>query len=489
MISARLRLPWAVVALCFALSACAGGPTAVPSNSQRASDGRSGARPSASSNKIQHVIIMIQENRSFNDLFATYPGATGATSGYYLKKKGNQYVKTAITLTEGTLVAPDFNHDSHAYNYDCDGKGYTYPKTSCVMDGFNLEGVDDNNPSGTLPYQYASPGSIAPYWDLAKGYGLADEMFQTQGSGSFTAHQDLVHGDTFYSNTNCTGTQPSCSLIDFPSEQANWGCGAKAKYPDTTTQLLTTSGKYLANEGPFPCLTYTDKTMTDLLDAAGVSWKYYTPPYKSKTSGALWNAMASISPVYNGPDWKSDVSIPQTNIFKDISGGTLPAVSWVIPTEADSDHPHGPTQQYHGPQWIASVVNAVGQSKYWNSTAIVITWDDWGGFFDPVPPAFFDDQGGLGLRVPMLVVSPYVKQGTLSHTQYEFASILRFVEDNFDLGRMGTPSFPNNDTRATSIADMFSFSIPPRKFVTIPSSLNESYFRHEPISYTPVDRQ
>jgi phospholipase C len=422
---------------------------------------------------------MVQENRTFNNLFATFPGATGATTGYYLKPVNGKYVKTPITLKESSLPTNDYNHDSKAYNLACDGKD-TYPKTSCVMDGFNLVGINGNNPAGTGPYQYVNPKHIQQYWTLAKQYGLADHMFQTQGSASFTAHQDLIEGGSMIVDPTCGSSEPECSVIDLPDENNNWGCGAKEKFPNAATSLLTTAGTFLYNVGPFPCLTYPDKTMADLLDAAGVSWQYYTPPYKGGTAGAEWNGMAAISEVYNGPDWKAHVSIPQTNIFSDITKGALPAVSWVIPTQPDSDHPHLPSSPDTGPEWVASVVNAVGQSSYWDSTAIVVTWDDFGGFFDPVPPAFFDNQGGLGFRVPMLVISPYVKPNTISKTQYEFASILRFVEDNFNLGRMGTASFPNNDVRSPSIADMFDFTIHARKFKQIPTDLKPSYFLHEP---------
>jgi phospholipase C len=453
----------------------------VPAGPQGAGNVRS-ARPSASSSKIQHVIIVVQENRTLNDLFATFPGANTATTGYYLRVKGKKRIKTAITLKETTLPAPNFNHDSVAYNYDCDGQN-TYPKTSCAMDGFNLEGVNGNNPASLGPYQYVNPTYIQPYWTIAKNYGLADELFETQGSASFTAHQDLVHGGSMIVDSKCGSTEPACSLIDLPNESGDWGCRATG----ALTSILSTSGNYGYDEGPYPCLTYPDKTMVDLLDAAGVSWKYYTPPYKARTAGAEWDAMAALSEVYNGPDWTKNVSIPQTNVFNDISNNTLPAVSWVIPTQVDSDHPHGPRAQDNGPDWIASIVNAVGQSSSWNSTAIIVTWDDWGGFFDPQPPAFFDNQGGLGFRVPMLVVSPYVKKGTLSHTQYEFASILRFVEDNFDLGRMGTPSFPNNDARATSMADMFDFTTKARKFTAIPSVLKKEHFIHEKPSFEKLD--
>jgi phospholipase C len=467
-----------------ALAACNGAMTSsLPGGAQTQNSPQSRAHRGASSNPIQHVIIVIQENRTFNDLFATFPGATGSTTGYYLKGSGKHKVKTSIALKETVLPAPNYNHGSEAYNYDCDGAN-AYPKTSCAMDGFNLEGVNGNNPSGIGAYQYVNPTYIQPYWTIAQQYGLADELFQTQGSASFTAHQDLVHGGSTIVDTNCGSSEPACSLIDLPNENRNWGCGAK---PNAVTDLLTTAGRFDKLGGPFPCLTYPDKTMVDLLDGADVSWKYYTPPYKGGTAGAEWNAMAALSAVYNGPDWKRNVSIPQSNIYKDISGGTLPAVSWVIPTQDDSDHPHGLKAADDGPDWIASIVNAVGQSNYWGSTAIIVTWDDWGGFYDPVPPAFFDNQGGLGFRVPMLVVSPYVKQGTISHTQYEFASILRFVEDNFNLGRMGTPSFPNNDTRATSMADMFDFTTQPRKFTSIPSVLKKQHFMHEKASMEQLD--
>jgi phospholipase C len=430
--------------------------------------------------KIQHIIVMIQENRTFNNLFATFPGTTGTTTGYYLKN----HKKTAGPLKENTLPTLDYNHDSRAYNLACDGTD-TYPKTSCTMDGFNLEGYNGNNPAHLGPYQYVNPQYIQPYWTLAKQYGIADEMFQTQGSASFTAHQDLIEGGSMIVDSNCGASEPECALIDLPNENRNWGCGAK---PGALTSLLTTTGDFLYDEGPFPCLTYPDKTMPDVLDAAGVSWKYYAPPYKGGTAGAEWNAAAALDEVYHGPDWKKNVSMPQTNIFKDITAGTLPSVSWLIPTQVDSDHPHLPTSTDNGPEWVASVVNAVGQSQYWNSTAIVVTWDDFGGFYDPVPPAFFDQQGGLGFRVPMLVISPWVKAGTISHTQYEFASILVFIEDNFNLGRMGVTGFPNNDARATSIANMFDFSgNKPRKFKTIPSSLDKAHFMHERVIYEPID--
>jgi phospholipase C len=425
---------------------------------------------------IKHVVIIVQENRTFDNLFATYPGADGATSGYYLKKVGNKYVKTAVKLTMRDLAGDeDLNHNSKAYNLACDGTD-KYPKTSCDMDGFNLVGVDGNNPAGNYAYMYVDPTKIQPYWAMAQQYGLSDHLFTTQGSGSFTAHLDLVAGGTHI--------KPSWSLIDFPDNFTDWGCGASA---GTNTAILTLKGKFHLHGGPFPCLTYPTKTMRDLLDTADISWKYYTPQYQNNSAGALWNAFAAIKDVYNDPnEWGTNVSWPETNIFNDLSSGTLPSVSWVVPESDNSDHPWGKKSADYGPEWVASLVNAIGQSSAWNSTAIIVTWDDFGGFFDHEPPPFFDNMGGLGFRVPMLVISPYVPEGEITHTQYEFGSILKFVEQNF-----GLPSMHTTDDRATSMVDMFNFMQKPRTYKTIPSSLNKDYFirRSHRIDDQPMDEE
>ena len=416
---------------------------------------------------IKHVVILIQENRSFDNFFATFPGADGSTTGYYLKKVNGKYVRTQVALTETTLGSLDFNHSWSDYTGDYDNGG---------MDGFNKEGYNGNNPAGLQPYQYVNPSQIQQYWTLAQQYALADEMFQTQGSGSFTAHQDLIAGTTHQVYNNHIG-----SLIDYPSGNGNWGCNAPAQ---TVTSMLTKTGQYLKGGGPFPCLTYSTGTLRDKLDAKHVSWKYYAPPHKNNTVGALWNAFAAIDAVYNGPEWATNISMPETNIFNDITNSQLPAVSWVVPDQVDSDHPHLKTGQYTGPAWVASVVNAIGTSSYWNSTAIIVVWDDWGGFYDHVPPPFFDNAGGLGFRVPMLVISPYVPAGTIAHTQYEFGSILKFVEQTFALGSMGT-----TDVRATSIGNIFNFKQEKRHFKLIPSPHDRAYFLHRTPSYEPVDTE
>ena len=217
-----------------------------------------------------------------------------------------------------------------------------------------------------------------------------------------------------------------------------------------------------------------------LLDAKSVSWKYYTPAYEGNNA-TNWNAFLVIASVFNNKtEWNAHISQPETNVFADISNSALPSVSWVIPDGVNSDHPGYKSDT--GPSWVASVVNAIGESSYWKSTAIVIVWDDWGGFYDEVKPPKLDNQGGPGFRVPMLIVSPYVGQNEISHKTFEFGSIIRFIEDNWNLGRLGT-----TDETTKSIASMFDFNQSPRSFITIPSSRSKSFFLHQKPSGLPVD--
>jgi phospholipase C len=403
--------------------------------------------------KIQHVVILIQENRTVDNMFNGYPGADTVTQGLGIDPN-NPSKQITIKLVRSSLrspLTPQNGYPQFVTEYD-GGK----------MDGFNVPPVEGH--PGTYVYQYVNPADVVPYWDLAKQYVLADRMFQTQGSGSFTAHQDLIAGGTLI--------DPTHALIDNPSNQP-WGCDAP---PGTVTSLITTSRQFLQGQGPFPCVSY--KTLRDLLDAKGVSWKYYTPPIGQSFAGDIWNAFDAIHDVRYGPEWKTNV-VDVATLLPDISQGNLPAVAWVCPDFNNSDHPGAPSDT--GPSWIAQVVNAIGNGPDWNTTAIVVLWDDWGGFYDHVAPPQIDYQG-LGFRVPMLIVSPYAKQGLVSHTQYEFGSIVKFVEDNWNLGRLGT-----TDVRANSIDDAFDFQKPPRPFSTIGAKYSRAFFLRQRPSHHPLD--
>jgi phospholipase C len=479
----RTSLYWiALIATSLALAACGGGAGSLPSAARFDGHGHTGSSP------IQHVVLIVQENRSFDNFFAKFPGAHGATRGKEKVKQGSQWVDKWVTLTSQPLVLHyDLSHCRKSYLVDYDnGK----------MDGFNrsvLNSCGNGVPAGTKPYHYVLKSDIAPYWDIAEAWTLADEMFQTQGSGSFTAHQDLIRGGS------CIRACPSPSastqtLVDNPTYWP-WGCDAPAPVVTFTVDIY---GNERQN-GPYPCSNKFPNyngynTLGTLLDNAGVSWKYYTPCFstteqpgcspssdcngtKPNCNGSLLNAFDVIYPVRNGPEWGTNVSWPETNIFSDINNGKLPAVSWVIPEDANSDHPNQPCGCDDGPSWVASVVNAVGQSEYWKSSVVIVLWDDWGGFYDNAPPPSFDKYGGLGFRVPMLVLSPFAiggsssQGGAISHTQYEFGSILKYIEDNWSLGSLGT-----TDGRSTSISDIFNYNQSPRKFTAIPSKRTAKYF-------------
>lgn len=422
--------------------------------------------PSGSS-PIQHVILIIQENRTFNDFFATYPGADGSTTGKAVPNSncgitGEETIKLKerdlITRQHGTLQ--DLPHSYSAYDIARDGG---------AMDAFDLLNFGSGLPECTYAYQYTNPAQIKPYWDMAKQYALAEHMFTTQGSSSFTAHQDLIAGDAVI--------KPNQSFVDLPScsgSKCIWGCDAPK---GTHTSLITKDDVYEKGQGPFPCVNYP--TLRDRLDAKSVTWRYYVPPMCCKVYGKLLSAFDAIKAVRDGPEWTDGhISSPQTKIFDDITNGQLPNVSWVIPDESDSDHPGVGTDT--GPSWVASVVNAIGESSYWNSSAIVIVWDDWGGLYDNLAPPQLG-YGGLGFRVPAIVVSPYAKAGHISTTQYEFGSILKYIENNWNLA-----SLHRTDNRATSIADCLDYSQNPIPFKKIGSKYSRSFFlQHKPSNLPP----
>jgi len=185
-----------------------------------------------------------------------------------------------------------------------------------------------------------------------------------------------------------------------------------------------------------------------------------------------WSPFSSFKNVRYGADWNRVISPPPT-ILTDVANGKLSAVTWVSPDWNYSDH--AGSGSTYGPSWVAAVVNAIGKSKFWNSTAIFVVWDDFGGLYDHVPPPY-KDQDGLGFRVPLLVISPYAKRNYVSHVQYESAGILTFTEDVFGLGRLAAA-----DSRATSpAADCFDFAGAPRPFRPIAAAKPASFFLHQP---------
>jgi phospholipase C len=448
-LTARALAP-ALCALVFA--ACgSGGASGVP---------RAGGTSAPAKDPIQHIVIIVQENRSFDNIFSGFPGADAPTYGY----AGTTKVQLHSTpLEDGYLN----NNYSDAIDSWDNGK----------MDDFDEAQPKGSGPRG-LPYSFVPQTESAPYWSMAEQYVLADHMFPTEFGPSFTAHLNLIGG-----NTELVAGQ--LAEVDSPDELP-WGCDAK---PVTATTNTLNASRVEMSDGPFPCFTQF-RTLADTLDAAGVSWKYYAPSvFTGGLGGEAWSEFDAISKVRYGPDWANVIS-PETTVLSDIPAGKLPAVSWVIPDLINSDHPGSGGNT--GPSWVASVVNAVGTSQYWNSSAIVILWDDWGGWYDDLAPPQLDFRG-LGIRVPCIVVSPYSRMtsaqqpGYVSHTQYEFGSILAFVEETFGLPVLGTTAEGYTDSRAASISDVFDFKQTPRRFTTITAPQSRAHFLHEIPSGKPPD--
>ncbi|MGA8532947.1 MAG: alkaline phosphatase family protein [Candidatus Tumulicola sp.] len=408
-------------------------------------------RQLGTSSPIRHVVIVIQENRSFDNIFAGFPGADAPTYGYM--HTGQKVNLKPVNFTGDGLDIP---HGWYAGVLDWDnGK----------MDSFDLNDKWQPYEPPKYPYSYLDRKLVKPYWDMAEQYVLADHMFPTEFGSSFTAHLDLIAGTANLSPTSAVADDPT---------NAPWGCDAPAS---TTTETIDQNRKFYKN-GPFPCFNQFT-TMADSLDAAGVSWKYYAPQIGKNWGGAIWSEFDAISNVRYGADWVKLVN-PQTTILTDATQKNgLASVSWVVPDYLDSDHPQ--TDSDTGPSWVAAVVNAIGTGPNWKSTAIVVLWDDWGGWYDDVPPPQLD-MAGLGIRVPCIIISPYAKAAYVSTTQYEYGSILKFIETTF-----GAASLGHTDERANDISDPFDFTQLPRKYVKIHAKYPPSHFLTRKPSLRPPD--
>jgi phospholipase C len=402
--------------LCLAaliLSGCAAhAGSAIPTTSAPQAV-HSDAKPSPS--PIQHIVVIIQENRTFNNLFEGFPNATTATRGL---------IHTGKYRTLGVLNLQGYSGDDICHALACFQQAYDNGK----MDGFDLIKDIGKDPPPYISYNYVNRSDVQIYWELAKQYTLGDEMFESSGSSSFPAHQYLIAGQSG-SQDDPPGRPWGC---DFPNKKYNY------------------------------CFNYM--TLGDLMDNAGISWKYYSPgTFGDPKTFSNWEAYDAIHHIRYGVDWApAHIAMPETTIFNDITAGQLPTFSWVVPTFVNSDHLGCGTYCIHyGPNWVASLVDAIGNSKYWSNTAIFVVWDDWGGWYDPIPPKQIDSVG-LGFRVPLIVISPYAKPGHVSKYDHDFGSILHFTEERF-----GLPSLGERDASADDLKDCFDYSQKPIIFKNI----------------------
>jgi phospholipase C len=452
---------------------------------------------------FSHIVLIVQENRTPDNLFyalclppygtarscSTQPGASkyNIQTAKWLDKTSS----TGLTKPQPVALANlwEFRHHHVDFVAMCDANPAT---GACRNDGAaNMACLAGPcPPKGQFRFVDNSSGILNPYLDMVTQYGWANYMFQTNQGPSFPAHQFLFGGTSAPSAADDAAgifAAENVSVNGIPSGNPPAGCTAAAS---ATVWLIDPSGS--ENSFVYPCFKH--QTIVDVLPSM-FTWRYYAP-----NATGLWTAPNAIrhlceSSGYGGQcmgqAWVNNVDLNPANVLTDIANCNLRSMTWVIPSGPNSDHADG--NDGGGPSWVASIVNAIGSSTacdggngYWNNTAIVITWDDWGGWYDHEPPTILPaPQGGYqhGFRVPMIVVSAYTPQGLIENNRHDFGSILRFVESNFGVAQ-GALNFA--DARATDdLSTFFNLSAAPRPFATINAPLNASFFIND--KRTPTD--
>lgn len=347
-------------------------------------------------NPIQHVVFLSRENRSYDEMFGRFRGGDGVTSG----RLSNGRMMPLMRSPDHLLL--DVGHSGGAaVTADNNGR----------MNGFDLlpgavqEGHD-------VAMSQFWPSQIPNYWSYAQHFTLDDHFFSTINGPSYPNH--LV---TVAASSNNTDDNPILNT------RHAWGCDS-GKYTRVDAINPATDKHYFIK----PC--FNIPTLVDELNRHHVSWKYYAPgPFHS---GYIWSALDSIKHIRYSHYWKEDVP-SDTQFIKDVTAGTLPAVSWLVTNEEQSDHP--PHSICVGENWVVHELNALMRSPLWDSTVVFMNWDDFGGFYDHVPPPHYNYLA-LGPRVPSIVISPYARAHFVDHKTYDYSSILRYIEDRWHLGQL-----------------------------------------------------
>jgi phospholipase C len=363
--------------------------------------------------KIKHVVFLIKENRTFDTYFGTFPGADGATSG---------------RLSTGKVVKLEHTPDRVPYDLGHSWQDALIAIDSGSMSKFDL--VDNGSTDGYhLPYTQLTESDIPNYFAYARNFVLADRMFSSAAGPSFPNHLYTV------------AAQGGGSLENPQRFTYNWGCDSD---DDQSVLVETKPGSI---EAKYPCFDL--QTLVDELETAHLSWKYYAPP--EGQYGYMWSALDAVRHIRKSPLWKGKVVL-DNEFVDDARNGRLPTVSWLV-TGDGSEHP--PLSTCRGENWSVRQFNALMSGPDWNSTAVFLTWDDFGGFYDHVAPPVVDEYG-FGPRVPLIIISPYARKGYISHTVYEFSSFLTFVQHDFGLAPLTA-----RDAKANDMTDSFDFNQTP----------------------------
>ncbi|MBV8374347.1 MAG: hypothetical protein JO302_02455 [Candidatus Eremiobacteraeota bacterium] len=389
--------------------------------------------PSASpvaGSPIRNVIIVLQENRTFDNLFHGFPETDYATSG-------KSSTGRRIPLRPVRLMTPwDPSHDYSDWETEYNGG---------AMDGFDKIAIDyGSGAPKDFAYSYALQSDVRPYWDLAKEGVIADEMFADHRSQSFAGHLFPIAG----ASGPIAPDEPNYYAADNPSG------GESCAGPGTGPAVNLITGR--EDRQYTSCFNFP--TIADLLDRKGVSWKFYID---SASRYDYVSSFSVIKHVYDSPEFTNNVVSPETTILGDIENGNLPAVSYVVGTFSNSDHPGQRVPSSNGPRWVTSVFNALGRSRYWKSSVVILVYDDWGGWYDHVKPRTFN-AFEAGFRIPLVIDSPYARRGYVSHRVHYVGSLLHFIEANWNLGSLHT-----SDAHSDALEDCFDYRQRPLRYIAV----------------------
>jgi phospholipase C len=432
---------------------------------------------------IQHVVVIIQENRTVDNLFQFFRGAN--TVNTCTGPSGVVHSLVAKTLQDPT--APSHTHAAFVHDL--------YSK----WDGISGDPLGPATNTGWVSSHcaYVPQSQAQPYYSIAQAYAFANNFFQTNQGPSYPAHQYLVSGSSACTGGSTLGRKGATYALCAPptpwpvSDNPGTNQGGCDSTPGTTVMLVSpTNTTTYAPSGVYPC--FTSRSIIDEAQAAGLTWRFY----QAAPGAGYWKGLDSIQSVWCSPKphpcaaagstYKANVRYPSppgsdvaAKFIADLgSCGTLAKVTYITPDEAESDHA-GFTDG-SGPSYVTRLVNAIGRSCFWNTSAVFITWDDWGGWFDhlcpggtatnpcPTPRTTYE----LGYRVPLIVASPYARNNYVTSNEYDFGSILLYIENNFGLGSLGTADSIANDLTN----DVFNYEQSPTRFKPFTAPLHRAWF-------------
>ena len=388
------------------------------------------AGPQQAATPIQHLLVMMQENHTFDNYFGTYPGADGLPAGVQMPVNPADPKSGFVTPWHiGTSTITDLSHNSATYieQYD-QGK----------MDGF-VSALNERNQNGKLAMGYYDGTDIPYYWNLAQNYVLFDHFFSSAKDGSTANHMYWV-----------AGTMP------------------QVQKGQQLSSLLTNV-----------------PTIFDRLQAAGVSWKFYVENYDprinyrnqvnqgNRESQVIWVPLLNFDRFLDDPALSSHI-VDLSQYYVDLQQGTLPAVAYIVPSGASEHPPESPSS---GMRSVKNLVQELMRSTSWSSSAFILLYDDWGGWYDHVAPPQVD-QAGYGARVPGLLVSPYARKGFIDSTQLDFTSVLKFIEANWNVSALTT-----RDANANNFLEAFDFTQTPRHAVFLPASVGSAVLPQKAPAY------